>query len=196
IAWLLLSVALAVLAHLLNSAGNRHSAAVASVVPGFVARVVIAGLGGSLALSGCAPGVAPAGAAASVAAPISPRTPVSNHMDRPNGEGPGPSPSPASEPNRVEADLLSPGFVPRRVPLPLPRVAGATTRSSNEVVVQRGDSLWAIAARHLPDGAGVEQIASAWPHWYHANKQLIGSDPDLLEVGMVLRRPAPATTKH
>lgn len=194
IAWLLLCVGLAVLAHLLNSAGNRRGAAIACLVPGFVARVVIAGLGGSLALAGCALGAAPAGAA-SVAAPLSTQKPASGHMARPNGAGPIQPPAPAREPKQEEAVLLSPGFVPHRVPLPLPRVAGAATRSSDEVVVQRGDSLWAIAARHLPDGAGVEQIASAWPRWYQANKNLIGPDPDLLEVGMVLRRPEASTSK-
>ncbi|GAA5227383.1 LysM peptidoglycan-binding domain-containing protein [Paeniglutamicibacter antarcticus] len=195
IAWLLLCVAIAALAHLLISAGDRLGAAAASLVPGFIGRLVIAGLGGSLALAGCALGAAPAGAAVSAAAPLSPPKSAPRPMAELKGPGVIPNPARAGEPNHPNPELLSPGFIPHRVPLPLPRLVGATTRSSSEVVVQRGDSLWAIAARHLPGDAGIEEIASAWPHWYHANWKLIGPDPDLLEVGMVLQKPEPSTPK-
>jgi LysM repeat protein len=58
------------------------------------------------------------------------------------------------------------------------------------VVVESGDSLWAIAARHLPPDASDAQIAAAWPRWYEANAVEIGADPDLIRQGQVLVAPA------
>jgi nucleoid-associated protein YgaU len=57
------------------------------------------------------------------------------------------------------------------------------------VVVRPGDSLWAIAQRHLPPRASAEQIAAAWPRWYAANRRLIGPNPDLLLPGQRLTPP-------
>ena len=53
----------------------------------------------------------------------------------------------------------------------------------------RGDSLWAIAARHLGPGATDAEVAREWPRWYAANRDTIGADPDLLLPGQVLRVP-------
>jgi nucleoid-associated protein YgaU len=58
------------------------------------------------------------------------------------------------------------------------------------VVVQRGDSLWTIAARHLGPDASDAQIAAAWPRWYEANRHVIGDDPDLIVPGLTLTPPA------
>lgn len=57
------------------------------------------------------------------------------------------------------------------------------------VVVRPGDTLWAIARAHLPDGAPDGTIAAAWPRWYAANADLIGPDPDLIRPGQHLVRP-------
>lgn len=57
------------------------------------------------------------------------------------------------------------------------------------VVVRRGDSLWSIAARHLPAGATDHEIAAAWPRWYAANRTVIGPDPDPLRPGQRLAPP-------
>jgi nucleoid-associated protein YgaU len=51
------------------------------------------------------------------------------------------------------------------------------------VVVQRGDSLWDLAARHLGPTASAADVAAEWPRWYTANRQVIGPDPDLLLPG-------------
>jgi len=61
------------------------------------------------------------------------------------------------------------------------------------VTVQPGDTLWDLAARELGPRATNEQIAERWPHWYAANRQVIGTDPNLILPGQVLRAPAPAT---
>ena len=51
------------------------------------------------------------------------------------------------------------------------------------MVVTAGDSLWSIAARHLPPGATDAQVAAAWPGWYQTNSAVIGADPDLIRPG-------------
>jgi nucleoid-associated protein YgaU len=61
-------------------------------------------------------------------------------------------------------------------------------------VVRPGDSLWAIASRHLGAGATNAQIAAEWPRWYRANRAAIGSDPSLIHVGTPLVVPSPRRT--
>lgn len=58
-----------------------------------------------------------------------------------------------------------------------------------EVVVQPGDSLWSIAARHLGPMASDAAVAKAWPQWFAANKHAIGENPDVLLPGQVLQAP-------
>lgn len=60
-----------------------------------------------------------------------------------------------------------------------------------DVVVVRGDSLWAIAERHLPAGAPASAVAAEWPRWWALNHAVVGDDPDVLLPGQVLRAPAP-----
>ena len=55
--------------------------------------------------------------------------------------------------------------------------------------MRRGDSLWAIVARHLGPRAGDAEVAETWPAWFAANRDVIGDDPDLLLPGQVLRAP-------
>ncbi|MEU4388274.1 LysM domain-containing protein [Promicromonospora sp. NPDC023805] len=62
------------------------------------------------------------------------------------------------------------------------------------VVVEPGDTLWAIAAGRLAaeqTGTPVAdaEIAAAVTRWHHANRQVLGVDPDLIRPGMVLRQP-------
>jgi nucleoid-associated protein YgaU len=59
-------------------------------------------------------------------------------------------------------------------------------------VVRRGDSLWSIAARHLGPGASDAEIAAQWPRWWHANRAVIGTDPDLILPGTRLIPPSSA----
>ena len=59
------------------------------------------------------------------------------------------------------------------------------------VVVRRGDTLWAIAARHLGPGATAAEVAHEWPRWQAANLDVIGADPDLLVPGQQLQPPSP-----
>lgn len=63
--------------------------------------------------------------------------------------------------------------------------------SSTGVVVRAGDSLWTIAARYLGPHATNAEIAHEWPRWWAANRQLIGSDPNLIQPGLRLSPPPP-----
>ncbi len=57
------------------------------------------------------------------------------------------------------------------------------------MTVVPGDSLWSIAAGHLPAGATDADIDTRWPQWYAANRELIGADPGLIEPGWQLTVP-------
>src|SRR5581483_10405736 len=48
------------------------------------------------------------------------------------------------------------------------------------VVVQPGDTLWSIAARHLGPHASGAAITAAWHDWYTANRAVIGPNPGLI----------------
>jgi nucleoid-associated protein YgaU len=56
-------------------------------------------------------------------------------------------------------------------------------------VVHTGDSLWAIAQRELGTAATQRQVASAWPRWWSANRDVIGDDPDVIHPGDRLTAP-------
>ena len=91
-------------------------------------------------------------------------------------------------PRRSCSDALGGLPVPDRPWGAAPR----TTRTEPErVLVRGGDSLWAIAARHLAaqcaaDHAsppGQAEIAATWPRWFELNHARIGDDPDLIHPG-------------
>lgn len=75
----------------------------------------------------------------------------------------------------------------------LDRDAPATAHGESHYTVVRGDSLWRIAARVLSAGGGPDaghDVAVYWPRIYDANRDVIGSDPDLIHPGQVLTLPA------
>lgn len=55
--------------------------------------------------------------------------------------------------------------------------------------VRPGDSLWLIAAAHLPDTATVAQIDARCRELYALNESVIGADPNLILPGMQLQLP-------
>jgi nucleoid-associated protein YgaU len=61
--------------------------------------------------------------------------------------------------------------------------------ADRDVVVVRGDTLWDIAAHQLGTRADNAAIATEWPRWYAANRQVIGADPNLLLPGQRLIDP-------
>ncbi|MCW2622228.1 MAG: Peptidoglycan-binding LysM [Frankiales bacterium] len=69
----------------------------------------------------------------------------------------------------------------------------AGTGKQPSVVVRPGDSLWSVAAAHLPATASDRQIAQAWPSWWAANRDVVGAEPDVLHPGQRLTPPADRT---
>jgi nucleoid-associated protein YgaU len=80
------------------------------------------------------------------------------------------------------------GWTPDRPAAPRP-AGPARSAGVQPVVVRPGDTLWDIAAAHLPGDPTTAGVAAAWPRWYAANRRAIGPDPDLLLPGQRLRPP-------
>src|SRR4051794_6772979 len=82
--------------------------------------------------------------------------------------------------------------------LPLPERTLGTTPSpaapgADPLVVRPGDSLWRLAAEHLPAGSGRADVAAVVAALYTANRSRIGPDPDRLTPGEHLDLPHPTT---
>lgn len=77
-----------------------------------------------------------------------------------------------------------------RVPITVDGQAEQATRSET-VVVEKGDHLWKISARHLGDGAGVDEITPYWRVVVEVNTpRLKSGDPDLIFPGEIVQLPA------
>lgn len=58
-------------------------------------------------------------------------------------------------------------------------------------VIQRGDTLWAIAEAHLPSELRTNPVIDRyWRQLYAANRNLLGPDPDLIFPGIKITVPA------
>lgn len=180
-AWLLAAVLLTVAAEAPGMAGRLATTSRDVVAPVLLRRwaAVAVGLSASVA-------VAPTATAAVTV------------VDESRAVGDAPRTSPGFTPtDDLGTGSSRPGWVPHR-PATRSRaepglVTGPTTSAgrTTEVVVQRGDSLWSIAARALGPGATDLEIADAWPRWHAANRELVGDDPDLIQPGTRLRAPSP-----
>ncbi len=92
---------------------------------------------------------------------------------------PGWTPTPPTAPARTMA------LPPDPLLVSTPRAVDAV----EQLAVRRGDTLWDLAARHLGADATDAEIATEWPRWHEANRDTIGSDPDLLLPGQLLLPP-------
>jgi hypothetical protein len=191
--WLALGLLLSVVATLPGAAGRLASAVADRVTPPLVRRAAAVLLGTTIAATGTplahaaetAPRPATSKATVSVSVAPAPdpgfavtaRIPVAApavQRDLPRAPTPPPAPDPAFRPR---------GLGPLG---PAPRSTSVPQRT---VTVTSGDSLWAIAARHLGPRATAQQIAREWPRWYAANRDVIGGNPDVIHVGQVLTVP-------
>ncbi|MBM9464586.1 LysM peptidoglycan-binding domain-containing protein [Aeromicrobium sp. YIM 150415] len=78
----------------------------------------------------------------------------------------------------------------RAVVTEAPAVTNAPTSvPAVEHVVASGDTLWAIAAAHLPADADMAVIGESVDRWHEENRQTIGDDPGVILPGQVLRAP-------
>jgi hypothetical protein len=174
-AWVAIGLLAAIAAHLPGTAGRVAARFAAVTLPRAVLRLV-AGAAGLGVL------VAPV-AATAAAAPSTPAWPTSA------------APSAPAWPT-TPTTPAKPTGAPRHPPIDHPTTGPTHERDPHlPITVRAGDSLWSIAAEHLPADQRVPaRIAAAWPHWYAANRRAIGSDPDHIEVGRHLQPPtAPRT---
>jgi nucleoid-associated protein YgaU len=73
-----------------------------------------------------------------------------------------------------------------------PLVSGAVAPAEKQstVLVQSGDTLWAIARGRLGPEADASTTAHAVDRWHDANREVIGPDPDLIHPGQRLAPPS------
>ena len=219
--WLVVSTTIACAAHLPGRLGDRARRWSRTVAPAATRRVAallvgaavgatlapgtatasVGGLGGPGAPAGRSPGFvltlpapSPSPSAPTPAAPEASATAAS--VTAPSVTAPSVTAPSVTAPSVTAPSVTGPGWTPSRPvhpPAPVARlVTGPSAPASTEVVVHRGDSLWTIARRHLGPGATDTEVAAAWPHWYAANRDVIGPDPDLLRPGQRLRAPVGA----
>ena len=166
--------------------------------------------GGAVGARDLDPGFTPTGGAPTPG--YVPTGSVATAVLRSGGEAttsPGPTPGFVPTPSGSSTSITGnggrgadgPGYVPSaprpvlpadrsRLLAPSPRLSASI---QDVVTVHRGDTLWAVAARHLGPGATDAHIAREWPRWYAANRDLVGDDPDLLVPGQQLRPPSDLT---
>ena len=110
----------------------------------------------------------------------------------PSLDWPGTAPAQATAPATAQA--TAPATPPQGMPAPAP-AATPEPAAPAAVVVRPGDTLWDIAADHLPAEAAPAAVAQAWPAWWSANRAAIGSDPDLIHPGTRLVPPDSPTPR-
>lgn len=111
--------------------------------------------------------------------PETPEPPATHGRETPEQETPEPDTPELKTPERETPERETSG----------PTVERDSPEPPTHVMVQRGDSLWTIAARHLGPDASDAQVAAAWPRWYEANRDVIGDDPNLIMPGIALTPP-------
>jgi hypothetical protein len=181
--WASLGALVGVVGALPGAVGARADLLAAAVTPRLVRRLLVAALGVGIATSPVAM------AATSGAATV-------HGSAQPAATGDGTVLGSAPDPGLRAITAPEPGWVPTAPthrPQPSPDLLSGPPPPAPvdpAVVVRRGDTLWAIAARHLGAGASAAEVAQAWPRWYAANRDVIGPDPDLIRPGQRLRAPA------
>jgi nucleoid-associated protein YgaU len=191
-AWLALGLLLAVVATVPGAAGRAVAGGADLLAPPFVRRGVALALGTALvaglpAAAHADPPRPPSAAASLVPAPaadpsfaVTVVTAVPGDAGAPGVPDPGFAVTGDEPPPRPAVTLGPLGPAPHATP----------SRPPGSVRVERGDSLWRIAARHLGPAATTPQIAREWPRWYAANRAVIGPDPDRIRTGQLLTPPA------
>lgn len=186
--WLLACIACAGGSHLPGVVGRALGSVARRTTPRAVRRGLEATLGLTIAVgalagpaSAAGPGAAlDSGASSAVAAEAAPAVADQVPLDLDWGQPAAPLPP----------DPVAPAADPA-VPTPPAEAAG-----TGGTVVRAGDTLWALAEQELrADGAAAptaREVAQRWPAWWAANRDAIGSDPDLITPGVhLIAPPAP-----
>lgn len=204
--WWMLTFTAALAAAMFERTGRRGAAAVSGrFSPAFMRRLALAILGvqligAPLAQADVEP--APGGLRHDAIAVVAAWTPVEG-MSRPEPvrqparEGK-PDTVPHAGPTAQQLPGL-PDLQPQWQPSPPAVAPGPVTsaplraarepQAGHELVVKSGDTLWTIAARHLGPEASDVDIALEWPRWFESNRAVIGSDPDAILPGQILKAP-------
>ncbi len=175
--WLLLATAAALVEATLATLGGRLGQAgwperlARRVAPSSVRTAIQASLGTGLAVTALT-GVGIAGVGMG-SAPAQATTATASYSPRELADGQTSSQLPSVDRPATGARSDDPPHDDRRQPYP----------------VRPGDTLWGIAAVHLPGRPTSGAIARAWPLWWQANRSVIGDDPNLIRPGQVLRAP-------
>jgi len=104
------------------------------------------------------------------------------------------SPAPGAPPSAGRSPAAQATSAPVAADPPGVAVSAPATHADptdESYVVRPGDSLWAVAARHLGPGATVADVAAEWPRWYEVNRDVVGADPGLIHPGQLLQAPEP-----
>lgn len=174
------------------TAGERRLSALGAPL---ARRLLVGGTGAVVAAAAVlTPAVAaPASIAPAVAGPV---TTLSDDLGWGAGEDGGAEDEPTADDGAEEPEPSAEGPEPEPEPAepvpPAPQPAEPASASDTDeatYTVAAGDSLWAIAADHLPEGASPADIAAEWPEWFEENRDVIGTDPDLIHPGQVLLVP-------
>ena len=218
LAWVLVVAAVALLARVPGVAGSRARRLLRRIVPTVMRNALLAAVGASMltgvAACGTAASAAPVGHLSSgtgvegstiqLRANSSVVVDIDWPTEQPATGQPAAAhqpvvqlPTPSTAKHFATVDLDWPSTAAKsRAPVSVDRPTTGPPRrpvDKTEVVVHRGDSLWAIAARRLPADADPAQIERAWHQWYSTNKAVIGDDPNLILPGQLLLPPNPGT---
>jgi nucleoid-associated protein YgaU len=169
-AWLTVGLCAGLLAALPGAVGRAAAIVTRALLPAAIRRV-LAGVTGLTVL------VTPAAAGARGVLP-SPGWPSSAAPPAASQHAP-------SDPTRG-ALLPAPSW-PVSAALPEARRPPPLLGAATTVRVRPGDALWRIAARRLATGSPAASIAAACHRLYADNRTVIGSDPDLIHPGQLLR---------
>ncbi|MDQ4046964.1 MAG: LysM peptidoglycan-binding domain-containing protein [Actinomycetota bacterium] len=204
--WWMLSFTAALAAAMFERTGRRRAAAVSGQFsPAFMRRLALAILGVQLmgaplahAHNQPAPG-GPGNGTVAVAAAWTPTEGISGPEPprRPTREGNPDVAPPTASPVQQLPGLsgLQPQWQPSPPAAALGPVVSAPLRAAreqqagHELVVRSGDTLWTIAAGHLGPEASDVDIALEWPRWFENNRAIIGSNPNTLLPGQILKAP-------
>jgi hypothetical protein len=175
VSWWGLSFVLGVVANVLNRAGWRVAAKVASkATPAFMLRIGAAVLSVNLlGVTTAFAGTVPEPQWKSTSATQTPRAAWTST---------GLNVSPGWKPRDP---IIDPGLLSSSGK----RLATSAASGEEIVVVRPGDTLWSIAAGRSGPFATDLDVALEWPKWYAANKAAIGDDPAVLHPGQVLQPP-------
>lgn len=180
-AYLLLASLLEIVGHLTRS--RLLVQAARSLAPRAWRAVTASLVGAGLTLGIAGPGIAaeapppigfapPPAAAAVENGALADSTPT-------DAEAPTAEESPEGMTTPVTFDAVSPSA---------PSAPAASIAEATHVVAP-GDSLWAITADLLGEGASDADIAQWWPQLYEANRDVIGANPSLIHPGQELAIP-------